>query len=630
MRSPDGCLLPDSILQKRYKIINIVHTGTVSRTYKGIDIKYNKYVFIKEVITEYKDPSLRYQAIEQFKGEAKILFQLKHENLPEFKDYFDYDNNRYIVIEYIEGERLNTFIERQKNFLSEAEILNMTLQLCNVLSYLHNIKPNPVIFRDLNPQSIIITEKGILKLIDFGISKIYEFDVRTRGIAKTMTRHYSPVEQHSGSTDTRSDIYSLGATIYYLTTREVPADSIDRTLDDEKIKSCRDINPYISSGFEKIITKAMELLKENRYQNIEKMKDDLIRQSEMKSMNYERKVKDGNKGSYDNSSGNSFRIKLPPKNLYKSQKKITDEEKIDIKKFRPRELTPSLEVSSKLKDMKSVNKKIKDTEKIPLIESEKLIKNRYKIIDLIKTGPLSRIYKGIDLANNNVIVIKQLVFDKYLKPAEKMKTIEQLHTETEVMLSLSHPNLPAFEDYFTYEDNNYLIMEYIEGRSLKSIIENNGRSPWNIVIKWTCQICDVLNYLHTRKPRPIIFRGLSPENILIEPSNDIKLIDFGISKLYAPDERTLSIAKVANTNFSPPEQYTGKTDTRSDIYSLGATLYYVVTRNLPEDSVDRVMSNMPLGPANFPASMPSELEEINFKYTKIDKKRRYEHIQKIK
>lgn len=280
MRDADGNLMTDTILQERYKIVNLIQKGPASRMYKGFDVKRNKAVFVKELIATYTDPSLRHQAIEQFKSEAKILFKLKQENLPKFEDYFDYEENRYLIIEYIEGKRLNNIVENQSGFLEERQVIKWGIELCDSLQYLHNLKPNPVIFRDLSPQSILLSENDSrLKLIDFGISKIYESEAKTMGIAKTMTQHYSPIEQHAGTTDNRSDIYSLGATLYYLICKEPPMDCVERIIDDEPMEKCSKFNPYISKELEKIIMKAMEVDKKDRYQKIEDMKADLSRRS---------------------------------------------------------------------------------------------------------------------------------------------------------------------------------------------------------------------------------------------------------------------------------------------------------------------------------------------------------------
>jgi len=281
MKDSNDGLSINTILQERYKIIELINTSPASKLYKGYDTKHNRYVFIKEMISNFLDPSLKQEAIEQFKCEAKILFKLKHDNLPKFEDYFDHNSNRYLVLDYIECKRLNTIAENTSGFLPEGKIVDWSIQLCDALSYLHNNKPNPIIFRDLSPQSVFLANDGKLKLIDFGISKIVSSeDAKTMGIAKTMTPHYSPIEQHAGTTDNRSDIYSLGATMYYLLTKEPPMDSVERIIEDEPMPTCNQFNKSISSPLVKIISKAMEVDKKDRYQTVEELKAELLKLSQ--------------------------------------------------------------------------------------------------------------------------------------------------------------------------------------------------------------------------------------------------------------------------------------------------------------------------------------------------------------
>lgn len=275
MRNSDGQLLKDAVLQERYQVLEMVTKGPGSRTYKCWDQRREKNIFVKELITSFTDPSLRQQAIEQFKFEAKILFKLKHENLPKFEDYFDFDGNRYLTFNFLEGERLNQIVDNSQGFLSEKQILGWAIELCDVLAYLHNTKPNPVIFRDLSPESTLLATDGKLRLIDFGIAKIYDSDAKTMGIAKTMTAHYSPIEQHAGTTDERSDIYSLGATLYYLSAKEPPMDCVERIIDDEPMDPPSKYNPNMSPELERVILKAMEVDKKDRYQKVEEMRADI-------------------------------------------------------------------------------------------------------------------------------------------------------------------------------------------------------------------------------------------------------------------------------------------------------------------------------------------------------------------
>jgi len=672
VRDPDGNLVIDTILQGRYRIIKLVDIGPISRMYKGYDMKLKKYIFVKELIATYKDTYLRQQAIEQFKSEAKIIFKLNHENLPKFGDYFDCDESRYLITEYIEGKRLNSIVESQKDYLDEKQVIDWALELCDVLSYLHKIEPNPVIFRDMSPYSIMLSDCGKLKLIDFGISKVYEIDAITRGIARSATPYYSPIEQILGGTDIRSDIYSLGATIYYLLTKEPPMDAMDRSYEDEPMKSCREINPDVSPALDRIIMTAMEMDKRDRYQDVDEIKSDLLKileyraqstsvlsektslqvipSSSSQDMTYKRyrrlsthslPVTDNLPKGKDITSLASVvdeKIFPPPKKLDKDIKKIdieiTLEESVrkglDLKQFKPRTLAPSLNVSDRLKEIRKPQKKVKLEQDIPVLNEGEIIIGRYRVEELIRENPLSKVYKGIDLRKNHIIAIKELFIDILLKPEEREQAIEKFHAETRMLLQLSHPNLPGFEDYFTLEGRNYLIMEYIEGKTILSIIENCYVLPsWEYAVEWCLQLCSVLGYLHSRKPKPIIFRGLCPENIMLDDSNLIKLIDFGIAKLYDSNERTLSVSKVATTHFSPPEQYSGQTDSRSDIYSLGATLYYILTGKVPPDSVDRVMYNIPFSPKEFSDEIPSILVSLVLKAMETEKEKRFQQISEI-
>jgi serine/threonine protein kinase len=266
---------PNTVLQERYEILDIVNTSPASKLYKGYDAKENCHVLIKEMISDFIEPSLKQEIIEQFKCEAKILFRLKHDYLPKFKDYFDHNSNRYLVLDYIKCKRLITIIETNSGFLPEKKVIDWAVQLCDVLSYLHNSKPNPIIFRDLSPHSIFLTDDGKIKLLDFGISKIVNSD--TMNMAKVIIPHYSPLEQHTGTTDNRSDIYSLGATMYYLLTKEPPMDSLDRIIEDEPMPTCNRFNKDISPTLVKIISKAMEPDKKDRYQTIEELQSELLK-----------------------------------------------------------------------------------------------------------------------------------------------------------------------------------------------------------------------------------------------------------------------------------------------------------------------------------------------------------------
>jgi serine/threonine-protein kinase len=728
-RDGEGHLLTDTVLSDKYKIIKLIHTGKISRIYNGLDCNNKKNVFIKE-ITQYTDPSLRQQAIEQFKCEAKILFKLKHKSLPKFVDYFDYRQRRYLVLEYIEGKKLTAFVENNKDFIQEKQVITWGIELCDVLLYLHNMKPDPIIFRNMNPESIMVSSDGTLKLIDFGTSKIYEEDKKTLGIAKSITPHYSPIEQHIESTDKRSDIYSLGATMYYLITGETPMDSIDRSIDDEPMEPCRQINPDISKELERIIMKAMEIDREYRYQDVEHMKSDLIALSEetekssgenkrslrfMEKSNFEskarvnthqpvrpffmtrkpvtsprpaisvekifkkmdnfqealpgyitpdQKVEEADWKS-DNSQGNLVRPVTTPARRTLFKRHNPDESLIEY--VQERDTSGNMSEQEKKKSygkweksrdfyidiagdkqkeqpfknlLKSFpEKKRQEVYKVPCEDrvidytklSESNIAKRYKILTLLYCGNKTRIYKCLDRETDRELIIKELFIEDSLPAVYRKEVIKQLRNVVELFLTFNHSNLPKFLDYIESEGNRYVAMEFIDGTNLEEIIVKKPELPKeNQLIKWAVQLCDVLGYLHGIKPDPVILRNLKPDNIFLDRKGNIKILGFGLCKIVNPDKNTSSIIKMANLHYSPPEQYSGLTDTLTDIYSLGATLYYLATKVHPIDSIELTVGTAGLiEPFIYNQSISNRFSAIINRAMNLKKADRYQSIAEI-
>ncbi len=264
-----------TILRSIYFINKIVTNSHVSRIYRGKNIQTQKDIIIKELLADNLNVVEKQQIIEQFQLEAGLLLRLKHINLPDIEDTFDVDEKKYLVMEYIKGKKLSGIVTTIEGYLDEAVIIKWAMELCDVIEYLHTREPQPIIFRGLCPENIIFSEQGHLKLIDFGISKLFDPKSRTLAIAKTAKMHYSPMEQYVAQTDEKSDIYSLGATLYFLTTKTPPPDAVDRIFQAMNLTSCRELNQKISLDLEHIIFKAMELDARKRYNNIMEMKQAL-------------------------------------------------------------------------------------------------------------------------------------------------------------------------------------------------------------------------------------------------------------------------------------------------------------------------------------------------------------------
>jgi len=217
------------------------------------------------------------------------------------------------------------------------------------------------------------------------------------------------------------------------------------------------------------------------------------------------------------------------------------------------------------------------------MELERL-SDRYSILKTIKSGGMGTIFMGIDKNLGKVCAIKELILRFSAIAGTNEASIEMFEQEAKLLSSLNHSSLPRVYDYFAVNGKYYLVMDYIVGEDLLTIMSENNYDrgfPEEQVIEWAIQICDVLSYLHNRQP-PIIYRDLKPANIMIKRAdNSLVLVDFGIAVSMEKDSS--SLAEYATIGYASPEQCAGKPcDVRSDIYSLGTTMYHLITGIRPE------------------------------------------------
>jgi len=166
------------------------------------------------------------------------------------------------------------------------------------------------------------------------------------------------------------------------------------------------------------------------------------------------------------------------------------------------------------------------------------------------------------------------------------ESLTQFQTEARILARLTHPNLPKVSDYFRHRGSYYIIMEYVEGRTLHQILKSRRGKPVDerLALSWALQICRAMHFLSVQKPLPIVFRDLKPSNIMIPRDGGVKLIDFGIARFFKQDKSTDTFV-YGTPGYAAPEQYgTGQTDVRSDIFSLGATLHHCLTGRNPSES----------------------------------------------
>ena len=211
-----------------------------------------------------------------------------------------------------------------------------------------------------------------------------------------------------------------------------------------------------------------------------------------------------------------------------------------------------------------------------------LLAERYRMISELGRGGFGAVYKAWDTRLNRAVAVKE----NLQSGADSQR---QFIREAQVLADLNHPNLPRVIDYFSIPGKaQYLVMDFVEGDDLHSQVERQRSVELQQVLAWTAQVCDALEYLHNHEP-PLFHRDIKPANIRINSKGRAMLVDFGLVKAYNPSMKTTVGARAVSPGYAPPEQYgMGSTDERSDIYALGATLYYLLTCNNPPESVQRL------------------------------------------
>ena len=262
---------------KRYKIEKPVAAGGMGAVYRAIDTRFNRPCAVKEMLDEFQNDTERTQAVEWFGREATLLLDLNHPCIPRVRDFFVEDGKHYLVMDFIEGRTLGDVLEKEGNVLGvngargvpEARARSWGQQICSVLNYLHRQSP-PIIFRDLKPSNIMVTERDELKLIDFGIARTFQSQ---RQATIIMTIGYAPPEQLHGMPEPRSDIYALGATLHRVLTHHDAANNKPSIFSFPPIRALR---PDVSVAFEQVIMKALAPNLEQRWPNAGEMEKAII------------------------------------------------------------------------------------------------------------------------------------------------------------------------------------------------------------------------------------------------------------------------------------------------------------------------------------------------------------------
>ncbi len=256
------------------------------------------------------------------------------------------------------------------------------------------------------------------------------------------------------------------------------------------------------------------------------------------------------------------------------------------------------------------------------------LQNRYLIESILGVGGMGAVYRARDLHFPNVIkwvAVKEMV-NRAADPVVRATIVRNFEREANLLASLDHRAIPRIYDFFTVEERSYLVEEYIQGQDLETIITNAPDFiPQERVIRWAIELCDVLHYLHTHTPQPIVFRDMKPSNVIINQHDHVVLVDFGIAKPFQGDQKGTMIG---TEGYSPPEQYRGEASPLADIYALGATLHHLLTRRDPRLEAPFSFHERPIRKIN-PAISPG-LEEIINKALQYNPQDRFQSALEMK
>ena len=232
------------------------------------------------------------------------------------------------------------------------------------------------------------------------------------------------------------------------------------------------------------------------------------------------------------------------------------------------------------------------------LPSGTILRERYEIVELVGRGGMGATYRAKDLRlEGRVCAVKEALPDPDATPEQLQQSREQFYQEASTLARLDHANLPKVSDYFSADERDYLVMDFVPGQDLHTTLITAMRDGQPLqerqVLSWADQLCSALEYMHAQDP-PVLHRDIKPSNIKITPAGNVKLVDFGLVKVLSPDdEQTITVVQGRGSlQYTPLEQYggdSGHTDARSDVYSLSATLYHLLTGQPPKDAKSRFL-----------------------------------------
>jgi len=261
------------------------------------------------------------------------------------------------------------------------------------------------------------------------------------------------------------------------------------------------------------------------------------------------------------------------------------------------------------------------------LQDNAILQHRYRIEGVLGVGGMGSVYKARDMQfpdAKRYVAVKEML-QQSTDPELRNNALRNFQREANILAGLSHPAIPTIHDYFSTKERAYVVMEFIDGSDMDSIINKfDGFLPIEDAIKWCITLCDVLDYLHTSES-PIVFRDIKPSNIMIDIRGQVRLIDFGIAKHFDPDTKGTMIG---TEGYAAPESYRGLATPLSDVFGVGATMHHILTRHDPRLDAPFTFADRPIREAN--PNVPMELQAIVMKSLAYTPEERFQSASEFK
>lgn len=551
-----------------YKVVEKLGEGGMGAVYRAEDTKLRRPVALKCLPFQLASDET---AKQRFVHEAQASSALNHPNIATIYYMFEEDEREFICMEYVEGHTLTELLAVGPMSIEQA--FDVAVQVADGLSEAHK---KGIIHRDIKSDNIMVTPRGLVKIMDFGLAKLKGASRLTKTGSTIGTAAYMSPEQAQGlEVDHRADIFSLGVVLYELLAGTLPFGgeheaAILYSLLNEDPEPIEDLPEALAPIVSTILQQALHKDKNLRYETMELMLDDL---------------------------------KTAQKVLEGTPTPVTEKED---------ETPEQVEVS---------------------LDPEHLVGQtigNYQILEEIGRGGMGIVYKALQVSLNREVALKVLPKQYTTDP----EFVNRFRQEAKAAASLNHQNIIQIYEIGHYGGVHYFVMELMEGTSLKSFVEGGTPMPLPQTVDIIWDVSNALDFAHKRG---VIHRDIKPHNIMISKSGEIKVFDFGIARAADSSGLTTTGTSIGTPQYMSPEQARGEKeiDGRADLYSLGIVFFEMLVGKAPFEgstavgTMYRHVNEVPDPPSKLNPDVTDDIDRIVMKALHKEREKRYQTGQEI-